>query len=300
MAPGMVVRDQYELSHLRSRPHLRPTSTDVRSRRPHRREARRRRHRGRSRRPHRRLPAAQARRCLHHPRGRRPGRRHQPHRRARRLALRHRRPPLLHQGPRGRGVLARDPAGRGLPHAAPQEPHLLQRQVPRLPAAAREHVQGGRSDRRRAVRPLLPLGPHPSTEGPDQLRGLAGRALRLAPLPDVLQDLHREGVGRAGLVDAGRLGRAAGQGARPRQGDRQHAPAEAEPEGHHLPHRGVPVPEARSRDDVGGLPSTRSWRRARPCTCGPASPGCATRTVGPSRSRPPRPTDRSPATPATT
>ena len=37
MAPGMVVRDQYEPSHHRSRPHLRPTSTDVRSRRPHRR-----------------------------------------------------------------------------------------------------------------------------------------------------------------------------------------------------------------------------------------------------------------------
>ena len=138
------------------------------------------------------------------------------------------------------------------------------------PLRPREHAQGGRSDRGRAVRALLPLGPHPAAEGPDQLRGLAGRPVRLAPLPDVLQDLHREGVGRAGLVDAGRLGRAAGQGARPRQGDRQHAPAEAEPEGHHLPHRGVPVPQARARDDVGGLPSTRSWRRARPCTCGPS------------------------------
>ena len=34
---------------------------------------------------------------------------HQPHRRARRLALRHRRPPLLHQGPGGRRPVARDP-----------------------------------------------------------------------------------------------------------------------------------------------------------------------------------------------
>jgi hypothetical protein len=48
-------------------------------------------------------------------------------------------------------------------------------------------------------------------EGPDQLRGLARRPLRLAALPHVLQDLHREGVGRAGQLDARRLGRAAGQ-----------------------------------------------------------------------------------------
>ena len=67
-------------------------------------------------------------------RGRRPGRRDQPDRRAGRLALRHRRPPLLHQGEAGRGPLARDPAGRGLPAPAAQEPHLLQGQVLRLPA----------------------------------------------------------------------------------------------------------------------------------------------------------------------
>ncbi len=43
-------------------------------------------------------------------------------------------------------------------------------------------------------------------------------ALRLAPLPDLLQDLHREGLGRARLRDAGRLGGAAGQEPRPAQG----------------------------------------------------------------------------------
>ena len=41
--------------------------------------------------------------------------------------------------------------------------------------------------------------------------------------------------------------------------DRQRAAAEAEPEGHHLADRGVPVPEVRPRDDVGGAAAT--WSR---------------------------------------
>ena len=101
---------------------------------------------------------------------------------------------------------------------------------------------------------------HPPAQGPDQLRGLAGRPLRLAPLPDVLQDLHREALGRPVSDDARRLGGAAGQGPLARQRHPQRPPPEAEPEGHHLAHRGVPVPEVRARDDVGGLP--RQGRRA--------------------------------------
>ena len=83
------------------------------------------RDRRRPRRAHRRLRARQARRPGHRPRGRRRGRRHQPHRRRRRLPVRHRRPPVLHEGARGRGAVARDPPRRGLPAAAPVEPHLL-------------------------------------------------------------------------------------------------------------------------------------------------------------------------------
>ena len=87
-----------------------------------------RRHRCRAGRADRRLRAREARAVAHGPRGRRGGRRHQPHGRARRLALRHRRPPLLHQGAaRSRQLLARDPPRRGLPAAAPDEPHLLRR-----------------------------------------------------------------------------------------------------------------------------------------------------------------------------
>ena len=108
----------------------------------------------------------------------------------------------------------------------------------------------------------------PPAQGPDQLRGLARRPLRLAALPDVLQDLHREAVGRPGQRDARRLGGAAGQGPVARQRHRQRPHAEAEPEGHHLAHRGVPVPEVRAGDDVGGLPGQgrgpglqgRAWR----------------------------------------
>jgi hypothetical protein len=63
---------------------------------------------------------------------------------ARRLALRHRRPPVLHQGQAGRGVLARGAAARGLPPPPPDEPHLLRGQVLRLPDQARERpVQPG-------------------------------------------------------------------------------------------------------------------------------------------------------------
>ena len=45
----------------------------------------------------------------------------------------------------------------------------------------------------------------------DELRGLGGVPLRVAPLPHVLQDLHREGLGHPRRRDARRLGRAADQ-----------------------------------------------------------------------------------------
>ena len=103
----------------------------------------------------------------------------------------------------------------------------------------------------------------PAAQGPDQLRGLAGGPLRLAPLPHLLQDLHREGVGGPGLRDAGRLGRPAGEEPRPRQGDHQRAHPQAQPDRDHHPHRGVPLPEVRARDDVGGLPREGGGRRRR-------------------------------------
>ena len=91
------------------------------------------------------------------------------------------------------------------------------------------------------LRPVLPVGPAAAAQGPDQLRGVAGGPLRLAPLPHLLQDLHREGVGDPGLRDAGRLRRPAGEEPGPRQGHHQRAHAQAEPDGDHHPDRGVPA-----------------------------------------------------------
>ena len=152
------------------------------------------------------------RRRRHGARGRRRGRRHQPHRRARRLALRHRRAPLLHQGARGRGAVARDPARRRLPAAAPHEPHLLPRQVLRLPAAAAERpaqprrrsrpsaasavLRRGRGSARRRTRRTSRAGSPPASAG-----GSTGTSSRPTP--------RRSGACRP--RDPGRLGRAADQ-----------------------------------------------------------------------------------------
>ncbi len=113
---------------------------------------------------------------------------------------------------------------------------------------------------------LLRLGPHPPAEGPDQLRGLGRRPLRLAPLPHVLQDLHREGLGRAGRRACRPTGPPSGSRTSSlRKADRQRPPAQAQPDGDHLADRGVPVPEVRPRDDVGALPRQGRGRRARRC-----------------------------------
>ncbi|MEJ7666323.1 MAG: hypothetical protein WKG07_45815 [Hymenobacter sp.] len=106
-------------------------------------DAERRHHRRRPRRPDGGLRAGQPLRH-HRPRSLEADsvrRRDQPHGRTRRLAVRHRWAPLLHQGARGRGALARDPRRRGLPAAAPDEPDLLRRQVLRLPAQGLERPQ---------------------------------------------------------------------------------------------------------------------------------------------------------------
>ena len=78
-------------------------------------------------------------------------RRHQPDRAARRLALRHRRPPLLHEGHRGRRALGRDPRARDDARPAAPEPHALPGQALRLPARADERVAQPRARSRRCA-----------------------------------------------------------------------------------------------------------------------------------------------------
>ena len=91
-------------------------------------------------------------------RGRHRRRRDQPHRRARRLALRHRRPPLLHQGEAGRRPVVRDPRQGRVPPPPAHEPHLLPREVLRLPDQAVQRAEEPRAGRGGALRVLVPLG----------------------------------------------------------------------------------------------------------------------------------------------
>ena len=116
----------------------------------------------------------------------------------RRLALRHRRPPLLHQGAAGRGPLVRDPRARRLPEAAAAQPHLLPRQVLRLPDLGDERAArtSGRSRRCAASVSYLWVRIHPPKDK-STLEGFVVVALRVAPVRPLLQDPEREGLGRA-------------------------------------------------------------------------------------------------------
>ena len=96
-------------------------------------------------------------------------------------------------------------------------------------------------------------------EGHLVARDLRRLQVRVAPLRPLLQDLQREGLGRAGHGDLRRLGRPAHQGhvALGRRVGAAAGPLRRRPEGPqpgHQPHRPVPVPEARARDDVGAVP----------------------------------------------
>ena len=144
------------------------------------------------------------------------------------------------------------------------EPHLLPGQVLRLPAQGRcSALRNLGLDRGHPLRAVVPLGAGAPAEGPDDARGLRRRQLRLAPLRPLLQGLQHEGVGRPAVGDLRRVGRPAHQGhdaVDARCGSRS-GPGSPGRRGKgqagHQPHRGVPVPEVRPRDDVGALPRAR-------------------------------------------
>ncbi len=81
-----------------------------------------------------------------------------------------------------------------------------------------------------------------TAEATGHVRGMAGRPVRLAALPALLQDLHGEGLGAPALGNARRLGGPAGQEPVADQRHLQRPPAETQPEEHHLVDRGIPVP----------------------------------------------------------
>ena len=96
---------------------------------------------------------AKRRRARDRARGRGPGRRPRQDGGARRLPLRPRRPPLLHQGRGGRDAVARG-ARRRVPAAPADVADLLERPVPRLPAAGHRRdpqARPGRADARVAL-----------------------------------------------------------------------------------------------------------------------------------------------------
>ena len=137
-------------------------------------------------------------------------------------------------------------------------------------------------------------------EKPVDLPRLGRQPVRRAAVLDLLQDLHREGVGHELRRDLGRLGRAAHQGPRPVDGDvaraAQLAAAGQEGPGHQGQRRGhqdadryLPVSAQGSRHDVGRRRRARCASAAAKSTWARVSTACAgtrTRRCGPSRPRP--------------
>ena len=200
-------------------------------------------------RPDRRLPARQAGPAGRRARGRGPGRRHRQDGRPRRLPLRPRRPPLLHQGQGGRRPLARDHA-RGLPQAPAHVAHLLERQVPRLPAARPRRDQEARPGRADARVPLVPVGADQAEGQGGHLRAVGVEPLRQAPVQPLLQVLHREGLGRPDVGDPRRVGGPADQGPVLLQ-RRQVGLLRQQGRQDQVAHLGVQLPPLRPRPDVG-------------------------------------------------
>ncbi len=169
----------------------------------------------RPRRPDRWLPAGQAGPARDHLRGRGPGGRHRQDRGARRpgrrVPLRSRWASLLHEGEGGRRPLARDHA-RGVPQAPADVAHLLEQEVPRLPAARPGRDQEARPGRAHPRVPVLPLGAAQAQGTRGHLRAVGVQPLRQAALRPVLPLLHREGLGRAHVRDPRRVGGPADQG----------------------------------------------------------------------------------------
>ena len=159
---------------------------------------------------------------LRRARGRSPdGRRHQPDRRVQGIPVRHRRPPVLLQERRDQRPLARDP-GRPVHHplaalaaSTTTASSSIIRSNQWTPSGSSAPGVPRRSSLSYLKARLRPIRPERS------LRGLGRQPLRPRALRDLLQVLHREGLGYAHERDLCRLGGAADQGAEPDQRRRQ-------------------------------------------------------------------------------
>ena len=175
----------------------------------------------------------------------------------------------------------RDPARR-LARAAALVAHLLRRQVLRLPAEGRSRrCSSSASFESRAVHrcPTLKAAAAPDRE-PEELRGLGPQPVRRAAVLDLLQDLHREGLGHELQRDLRRLGGPADQGAvawRPPSSNAllaRRGASRRTRRGDQDPDRHLPLPAQGPGHDVGGGAPTRSRRRAARSRWAARSTGC--------------------------
>ena len=143
-----------------------------------------------------------------------------------------------------------------------------------LPARGHGRDQEARPDRADPLRPLLPVGEGQAQGQGGERRAVGLQPLRQAALPALLQDLHREGVGRAddraargvgGPAHQGPLLHLRRQGRVLRQQGRQDQVAD----------RRVPLPALRPRPDVGddGRRDHRRRRRGPPQRADPGHRG---------------------------
>ena len=77
--------------------------------------------------------------------------------------------------PEVEALLARDPRRDEFLRRPRMSRIFYERQALRLPAQGRQRPAQPRPDRGAALRAVVPVGPHPPAEGPDQLRGLGRR-----------------------------------------------------------------------------------------------------------------------------
>ena len=184
----------------------------------------------------------------------------------------------------------------------PRQSRILYRgQALRLPAGPDERAAQPGPDRGGPLRRVRTLGSRAPAQEPGQPRRFLRVALRLAAVPPLLQDLHREGVGRAGHRDLRRLGRAAREGPLDDHRGVGGAEAEARSGARDASQRYTSLieefkyPEVRSGDDVGdrGREGDRGRRDASTSTAGSRASSAAPRA----RTRWSRSTRRARSTP---
>ncbi len=101
----------------------------------------------------------------------------------------------------------------------------------------------------------------PPLRGRGQFRAVGHQPVRQAPVRDLLQDLHREGLGHPVHRDPRRVGRPAHPGAVAREGHPVGGVAQQAVHHHQDPDPRISVSTSRAGPDVGALPGSHSRDR---------------------------------------